>query len=464
MLDSRETAPAHASRDMYLDPESRAASYSLKGANAAAIPGTPAALAWLAKNMGRLPLSDSLAPAIRLAREGYAVDARYIGMAERHREVLEANAEAAAVFLYRGQPPAPGFVLRQPDLAATLERIAEQGEKGFYEGPVAAEMVRAVKAAGGIWQAADLAGYTVKVREPVVFTYRAAKIASSALPSSGGLVLAIALGILEHLPYAESDAATRMHFVTEALRRAFHLRAQLMGDPDFVHVPVEQLLSRETTAALAADIRADRAIPSAEIESKGLPGQDGEHTTHLSIVDADGNRVAATLTINTFFGSGFVAGGTGVLLNNEMDDFAIGPGMPNIYGLTGGEANAIAPGKRPLSSMSPTFVEDGRGVLILGSPGGSRIISQVLLATLEHVHGETPDAARLVSLPRYHAQYVPDRIEVEEDGFEPAVLESLRNKGHEVVELPRRWGNMQLVWVDRTTGLAVAVSDPRGNR
>lgn len=455
MIDGRETAPGQATRDMYLDATGTPVpGASLRGPRAAAIPGAPAALAQLAR-YGRLPLPVTLAPAIRHAREGFPVDPRYARMAKDFGNRLDAR--AAAVFLDGGKPPQPGFRLKQPKLAQTLERLAKQGSAGFYRGPAAAEMVRAVRAGGGIWQTRDLAAYRAKQRDPVRIFYGRARITAAALPSSGGVVLAQALNMLR---LQEVGAAPDPHRVIESLRRAYRDRACLLGDPDFVHVPVSRLTSLRHAAEQAAGIDTERATPSA-----ALPGCQaapvGPSTTHFSVVDAEGNRVAATLSINTPFGSGFLAGDTGVLLNNEMDDFAIAPGVPNAYGLVGSEANAIAPGKRPLSSMTPAFVEDGRGVLALGTPGGSRIISMVLLAALDHLHGPAPDPRRSVSAARYHHQYLPDVVEVEPEGFDPQWIRALQDKGHKVQPARRAWGNMQAVFAGRD-GRTLAANDPRG--
>jgi len=368
---------------------------------------------------------------------------------------------AATIFLDAGRLPAAGFVLRQPQLAATLKRIAKSGAPGFYRGPVATEMLRAVRAGGGIWEARDLAAYRALERDPVRVFYGGARITTAALPSSGGVVLAEALNMLQLQDLGPVASPETAHRVIEALRRAYRDRACLLGDPGFVHVPVSRLTSLRHAAEQAADLDPGRATPSA-----ALPGcaaaPAGPSTTHFSIVDREGNRVAATLSINTPFGSGFVAGGSGVLLNNEMDDFSVAPGVPNAYGLVGSEANAIAPGKRPLSSMTPTFVEDGRGVLVLGTPGGSRIISMVLLAVLDHVYGPAPDPLRSVSAPRYHQQYLPDVVEIEPEGHGAQWGVVLEAKGHRLKPAPRPWGNMQAVYLDKATGQAVAASDPRG--
>lgn len=461
-VDARETAPAAATRDRYLDGRGEPLpGATTVGPRAAAIPGLPAALAHLARRYGRLPLRTTLAPAIALAESGFPVDERYRSMARVRFACLHGQQEAARQFLNEGAVPETGTLLRQPALGATLRALAARGEAGFYRGGIARELVRAVRRGGGYWTLADLAGYRVRERAPLVFHYRGMRIVTSPPPSAGGVALAQSLAMLSRYDLQGAPPARRMHWVVEALRRAFHDRARHLGDPDFVAMPLARLLSPDYAARRAADIEDERATPS-EALGNAPPVGDGPHTTHLSIVDAEGNRVAATLTINTPFGACFVAGGTGVLLNNEMDDFSLGPRVANTYGLTGGAANLLAPGRRPVSSMSPTFVEDARGVLVLGTPGGSRIVSMVLLAILDYAAQPVPDPLAIVSAPRYHHQYSPDRVEVEPDAFPREVLDELELKGHLVHVAERRWGNMQIVWVDRRTGEARAASDPRG--
>lgn len=458
-VDARETAPAKASPAFYLDGEGKPkARLSLEGATAAAIPGTPAALDWVAANYGRLPLDRSLAPAIRIAEEGFPADARYVAATAQREAALQADPGSARAFLEGGKAVTANHLVRQPQLAATLRRLAREGRKGFYEGEVARALVGAVQAAGGLWDLADLKNYKVIEREPMRFTYRNARITTAPLPSSGGLVLAQALFILEPLPLGSMSPVDRSHHVVEALRRGYQDRARYMGDPAFVKVPAK-LASREYALKRGEGIRPDHATPSAELAA--LPANEGEDTTHFSIVDADGNRVAATLSVNGTFGSAFVPADTGVLLNNHMDDFALAPGAANLYGLQGNEANAVAPGKRPLSSMTPTFVEDERGVLVLGTPGGSRIISMVLLGILDYMYQPEPDVARMTAQPRYHHQFLPDRIQHEPEGFDEGWIAALKAKGHTVEAGKRKWGNMQAVHVDKAGRIRIA-NDPRG--
>ncbi len=455
LLDGRETAPRAAHKDMYLDAQGNVVpNLSLNGPLSAAIPGTPAALVHLAKKYGRLPLARSLAPALRLARDGFATNEAY----RRAAELRAAALTGAPGLLDQGQAPAPGFVLRQPDLADVLASIAKHGAAGFYRGDVARKLVDGVRNAGGIWTLDDLAGYKIIERPPLHGDYHGMRITSAPPPSSGGVALVTMLNILSGYPLATLEAPTQKHLVIEAMRRAYRDRAEYLGDPAFVSVPVKQLLHPFYAAGLRAAIRLDRATPSSALPME-VPVNQGTDTTHFSILDRDGNRVAATLTVNYAFGSGFIPPGTGVLLNDEMDDFSAKPGAPNAYGLVGAQANAIAPGKRPLSSMTPSFLENARGVAILGTPGGSRIISMVLLAALEFARGGNADD--MVALPRLHHQFVPDQVFYEADALSAEQLLALEKLGHRLEQAAERYGDMQAIVWDRHTGVSVA-SDPRG--
>ncbi|MCF7993052.1 MAG: gamma-glutamyltransferase [Thiohalocapsa sp.] len=456
MIDGRERAPLAAHRDLYLDADGELVpGLSLNGPLAAGIPGEPAALAHIAEHYGRLPLSRTLAPAIALARDGFSVDPVYRRMAEWRRDVLRASPAAAAQFLVDGEVPAQGTTIRQPDLASTLERLASQGRDGFYTGELARRLVDGVRDAGGIWSMQDLARYRVVERAPVVGTYRGWQVVGAAPPSSGGVALSQMLNILSEFDLAGADRVARVHLTVEAMRRAYRDRARFLGDPDYVDVPVERLTHPFYAAGLARGIDARRATPSPPARADA----EGPHTTHFSILDSEGNRVAATLSINYPFGAGFVPPGTGVLLNDEMDDFSARPGVPNAYGLIGGEANAIAPGKRMLSSMSPTFLESDAGVVILGTPGGSRIISMVLHGILQAVEGGTP--TDWVASPRWHHQFLPDVIQYEPDALSDSERKALEAKGHRLDET-RTYGNMQAVFWNRSAGTVSAASDPRG--
>jgi gamma-glutamyltranspeptidase / glutathione hydrolase len=461
MLDAREKAPGAASRDMYLDKAGNAIdNASIAGALAAGIPGEPAAFEYLARKYGKLPLKQSLQPAIRLARDGFPLYARLQGGIRYKQKVLAHSPDAAKAFLSAdGGVPEVGAIIKQPDLANTLQAIANEGAKGFYAGRVAADLVAGVKADGGIWTLEDLAAYRVIERKPLVGEYHGARIVSASPPSSGGIAVIDALNILSGFDLHQYDSATRKHLVIEAMRRAYRDRAIYLGDPDFIKMPLAQLSSQDYAAGQRSSIRTDKAMPS-----NMLPGIESEpvgmQTTHFSVLDAEGNRVAATISVNLFFGTGYMPPKTGVLLNNTMDDFSTKPGRPNEFGLVGATANAIAPNKRSLSSMSPTFVETPQGVMIVGSPGGSFIISMVLLGTLNYLDGM--NAADIVKYPHYHHQYLPDEVDYESGALSDAEIKQLQAMGHTLKVSGRQWGNMQVITWDFATGKVEAASDPRG--
>ena len=461
MLDGRETAPAAARPELYQDADGNPAPESSRiGGKAAAIPGMPAALLHLAENYGRLPVAHSLAPAIRYARSGFTVTARYRRLTRYRLPVLRADPYSAAIFLAQNEVPPAGHLIIQEELAATLERLGAQGRAAFYSGVTARHLVQAVRQAGGVWELRDLATYSVVEREPVVFQYHGIRVVSAAPPSSGGVVLGEALNILERFSLPKNSPA-RTHLVVEALRRAYRDRAQRLGDPDFTAIPVAQLLSKSYGARQAQDISLDRATASSALPGPQVfPAPESEDTTHFCVLDEEGNRVAATLSINLPFGAGLLVPGTGVLLNDEMDDFAFGAGIPNAYGLVGGQANIVAGGKRPLSSMSPTFLETPRRVALLGTPGGSRIISMVLLAVLDFAEGAGPRS--WVALPRYHHQYLPDQLQFEQGALSAEAQEALRAMGHTLDEKDRRYGNMQAILWDLRHDRVEAASDLRG--
>ncbi len=463
MIDARETAPAGVKREHYFD----AAGNPLRGATlyggtASGIPGTPAGLVHLAQRYGTLPLADTLAPAIRMARDGFVVDGRYARIAKIREAVLRKLPDAARIFLADGQALTAGYVLKQAELAHTLSLLASEGVPGFYAGPVARALVDSVNGAGGAWQLSDLQRYRVVEREPMRVTYRGAIITTASLPSAGGIALMQAFGMLEHLKLTGVSDGESAHRVAEVLRRVFRDRMQL-GDPDQVPVPVAALVDKNYIKQIATSISSKAATASDKLDAPLAEKAESYNTTHFSVIDSAGNRVAATLTVNLIFGSGLVAHGTGVLLNNEMDDFTLRPDLPNSYRLRGSAANAIAPDKRPLSSMTPTFVEDERGVLILGAPGGSRIISMVLLSVLEHLRTPEINLQRIVTMPRYHHQFWPDHIEVEPEGFSAEWHATLQGKGHRIQQVNRKWGNMQAVFKSAKTGVAQSASDPRGS-
>jgi gamma-glutamyltranspeptidase / glutathione hydrolase len=461
MLDAREKAPAAASRDMYLDKAGNPIpNASTDGSLAAGIPGEPAAFEYLARKYGKLPLKASLEPAIRLARNGFPLYARLQGGVRFKRDRMAASPDAAKVFLTAdGAVPELGFIIKQPDLANTLEAIANEGAKGFYGGRVAQELVDGVRATGGIWTLADLASYKVIERKPLVGDYHGARIVSASPPSSGGVAVVDALNILSGFDLHAVDSGTRKHLVIESMRRAYRDRALYLGDPDFVSMPLAQLINPDYAAGQRSSIRADKAMPSDMLP--GIESQPvGMQTTHFSVLDSEGNRVGGTISLNLFFGIGYIPPKTGVLLNNTMDDFSIKPGTPNAFGLVGNAANAIAPNKRSLSSMAPTFVETKKGLMILGTPGGSYIISMVLLGTLDYMDGKS--AADIVADGRYHHQYLPDVVDYEKGALSEREIGQLKAMGHTLKEGNRLWGNMEVITWDYASGKVEAASDPRG--
>ena len=461
MIDGRETAPALAHERMYRDAQDNVIrDASMKGPLAAGIPGMPAGLVHLAEHYGRLPLRASLAPAIRYAEQGFKVTSRYHRLAEYMTDTLNQYPAAAGIFLQNGKPPRIGYQVRQEDLARTIEAIAEKGMDGFYRGPIAQRMVREARKHGGIWSLEDLSAYRIVEREPIVVSYRDVRIVSAPPPSSGGIVMAQALRMLEQFDLDEMSNVQRKHHIIEAMRHAFRDRAVFLGDPDFVDVPVARLLDESYLEGLALTIDAANATPSDILGNGPAPLQAGTQTTHFSILDKEGNRVAGTLSVNTLFGACFVAEGTGVLFNNEMDDFSVKRLTPNAYGLIGDEANAIAPGKRPLSSMTPTFLETPGRIGIVGTPGGSRIISMVLLAALDFTDGGLPQS--WVSLRRFHHQYQPDQVQFELHGLTEFEQQRLAGLGHELREISRRYGNMQAILWDQAENRVYSASDPRG--
>ena len=459
MVDAREQAPAAAHKDMYLDAEGNVnRDLAVNGPLAAGIPGEVAGLEHLARNYGRLPLATSLQPAIRIAREGFPVDKKFNAIVGWRIDSIKRWPAATEAYLVDGEAPPIGHIIKLPDLAWVLENVAERGAEGFYSGPVAERLVKGVREAGGIWTMEDLAAYVVKERDPIRTMYGDYELVTAPPPSSGGVAIAEILNILEPYPINELEPVLRTHLVVEAMRRAYRDRAIYLGDPDFAEVPVAMLTSQYYADGLRASIRPDRATPSSM-----LPGNDqipeGTDTTHFSIIDADGNMVAATLTVNLGFGSTFMPPGTGLVVNNEMDDFSAKEGEPNAFGLIGFTANEIQPYKRPLSSMTPTFMIGKDKRAVTGTPGGSRIITMVLLGILDFMQGNEPES--WVSLPRFHHQYVPDKISAESGTFTPGQVEGLKAMGHEVEVRDSTWGNMHGAMWDLETGKVTAGSDPR---
>lgn len=457
-LDYRETAPARASRDMYLDAQGRLTDRSLTGHLAAGVPGSVAGLAEAHRRYGRLPWAAVIAPAIRLARDGFVVDEFRSRSLSASADRLARFPASRAQFLPGGKAPEAGATFRQPDLAATLQLLADSGPGPFYRGRIADLIVREMERGGGIISRADLEAYQPIWREPIVIHYRGYTIYSMPPSSSGGVTLAEILNILEgYDPLPEFGTADYVHLLAEAMRRAFVDRNRYLGDPAFVTMPLDRLLSKEYAAKLRAEIDPRHATPTPAFVSSG---PEGSNTTHYSVVDAAGNAASVTTTLNSSYGSAVTVTGAGFLLNNEMDDFAAAPGRPNQYGLVQGEANAIQPGKRMLSAMTPTIVVDpqGRLRLVLGSPGGPTIITsvaQVILNVLDH-HMALSDAVAAV---RVHHQAWPDRLYYERAGLLPETLAALRALGHVLEERSGYSGDIAAI--ERRGSAWIGVPDPR---
>ncbi len=460
-IDSRETAPGKSSRDMYLNSKGEPISkLSLVGPLAAAIPGEPAAMAYIAKHYGKLPLSKSLAPAIELAEKGFSVDFQFTYFTTMNDRLAELNRfpSTAKIFLKNGRPYQPGDKLVQPDLANTLKTFADKGHNGFYRGAVAKQMVKAVQSLGGIWTEDDLANYKVKIRDPLVGAYHNMLIVTAPPPSAGGVGLITMLNVLAGYPLSDLTRIQWIHYLTEAMRLAYWQRDQYLADPDFVDIPLAYLVSNENAIKLRQLIHSDRATKSVTLDKVPHAAKAG-NTTHFSILDKQGNRVAATLTVNYIFGSCVVAEGTGVLLNDEMNDFGIKPGIENVFGLVGSLANEIQPGKRPLSSMAPTFLLMPGRLAIYGTPGGSRIPTMQLLAALSFYDGK--GAISMVSKMRFHHQYLPDFLQFEPETLTNKEQDALRKMGYDLKALNQYYGDMQAITWDQTSNFITAASDPR---
>jgi gamma-glutamyltranspeptidase / glutathione hydrolase len=460
-FDFRERAPASATEGMYLKPDGTLDDDKVRfGASSAGVPGSPAGLALALQRFGTKPLRELAAPAIALARHGFPVDQFLAEALVDERKGLERFASTRAIFFRDGRPLEQGELLLQPDLAATLERYAENGPDGFYKGVTAERVAAHMKKHGGFVTEKDLADYRAVERKPLSGTYRGHEVLSMPPPSSGGVALLQMLNLLE--PYdlrALGHGSSRyVHLLTEAMRRAYADRSKWLGDPDHYPVPVEGLVSKEYAASLRQGMRMDAR---SEVAPGVPPGaKESDDTTHFSVVDAMGNAVACTTTINATFGSGDVVEGCGFLLNDEMDDFAARPGTPNMFGLVGGKANAIAPGKRMLSSMTPTIVvKDGQTRLVLGAPGGGRIITGVL-QTLLNVVDHKMSLESAVRAPRIHHQWTPDVIAWEELALSNDVREALAELGHKFEPRPRGIGRVQSIAV-LPDGERVGICDHR---
>ena len=464
-IDGREKAPLASTADMYRGADGKVdAMASITGAKAAAIPFQAALLEHTAQSYGSRSFATLLAPAIKAAREGFVVDWRLAKEIASHAARM--NAPMQAVFAPGGMPLLEGALLKQPDLAATLERLAAKGAAEFRSGETARLLLAGVAAGGGIWKPEDLLRIKVTEREPLVGYYRSNRIITAPPPSAGGAAILESLTLLEAKGFTTLGTVEGKHQVIEALRRAYRDRNAYFGDPDFVQVPLYRLLSRSYLLTLAATI-GDKATPSKDLPapSAGSEGgqatsvREGAHTTHFSVMDAAGNRVAGTQTLNIFFGAAYMPAGTGIVLNDEMDDFSAGVDVSNAYGLAGSRANAIAPGKRPLSSMSPTFVEGPRGVLVTGTPGGSRIPSMVLLSVLRFVEGAT--APEIAATRRIHHQWLPDVLNFEPDALTADEQAALAGLGHVLKAAKEPYGNLQVIVREAASGATTVGPDPR---
>ena len=461
-VDAREKAPSMADRDMYLDENGDVLrTASLNGPLASGIPGLPAALHHVANNHGSMPLYKLLEPAIRLARDGFPAYERLITALNVAKKSRTLSPKFKAVFMPNDQLPEVGQLIKQPELAKTLEIIASNGHDGFYSSSFTQKMIDEARQDGSIWLADDFKNYSVVEREPIKVNFLGAQLTTAPPPSSGGTTIATILNIISEFDFIEMDISTRTHLVVESMRRAYRDRAFFLGDPDFVDVPIKKLTSKEHASILAQSIDMNAATPIHEDDQldEKYAWNEGSHTTHFSILDMDGNRAAVTQTINTWFGSGYMLPSSGLILNNEMDDFSAKPFAPNRYGLVHGEQNSIQPNKRMLSSMTPTFIESEKGLAILGTPGGARIITMVLLSILDYFEGGT--AETMTATKRFHHQFLPDVIRYEKDAFTEETITILESKGHTLQEISS-YGNMQVVTWEKGSGDVSSSSDPRG--
>ena len=471
-LDFREKAPAAASRDMYLDKQGNVTEQSQFGYRAAGVPGTVAGLVEAERRWGKLGLAKAMEPAIRLARDGVVITQNEADM--MHDSALARDPESRRIFQRGGKLYEQGEILKQPELAATLERISHNPDE-FYRGPLATQIVTAIQQGGGLISAADLADYKVVERVPVHGTYRGYDVYSAPPPSSGGIALIETLNILEgfDLHAAKRNSALHLHLVAEAYRRAFFDRSVFLGDPDFVEIPVAQLTAKKYAAEWRSSIDPAMASESAKLQRPSMEqldesaamhapyiGPEKTDTTHYSVVDEAGDAVAVTTTLNDSFGSRATLPGLGFLLNDEMDDFAAKLGTPNSFGLIQGEANAVGPGRRPLSTMTPTMVaKDGRLLLVLGSPGGPTIVTTVANVLINAVDfGE--DIQRAVNAPRFHHQWMPDELRVEGWQLSPDTIELLEKMGHKI-KRTNSWGDGECIALDWKSGERLGASDAR---
>ena len=459
-IDFREIAPAKASRDMYLDNQGNVIDgKSLFTHDASGVPGTVAGMEYALKKWGTMPLSKVLEPAIKLADKGFIVSDVLAQTLKEEKSTLGKWSSSKAIFFKNGEPLKSGDLLVQKDLAKSLRLIAKQGAKAFYQGEIATKIAKEMQSQGGTMTLEDLKAYKVVERQPIIGDYRGYKVVTMPPPSSGGVHLIEILNMLEHYPIKEDgvNSAKNIHHMAESMKLAYADRSEYLGDPDFVKIPVTGLTSKAYANERVKTIDDNKARLSSNIKPGKPQPYESDQTTHFSVMDKAGNAVAVTYTLNLNFGSGIVAAGTGILLNNEMDDFSVKPGVPNAFGLVGGTANAIEAKKRPLSSMTPTIVmKNNKPWLVTGSPGGARIITTVLQSVVNTIDHEMNPAEAIIT-PRVHHQWLPDELRVEE-GISPDTIKLLQDKGHKVVT-KAPMGRIQIIQAD-DSGF-YGYSDPR---
>jgi len=452
MIDARESSPKLAAHGEVYAKQS-----SINGPQAAGVPGLIAGVGLLNQKYGRIPLQNSVAPAIKLAQQGFSITPHLQGMIQWRQNVL--NHAAQDIFLHDGKVPKIGSILRQKKLAQTLSRFAQYGAEDFYRGQTAKLLVKDMQHDGGLIRSDDLAAYRAIEREPIQFDYQGAHFISAALPSSGGITMAETFGILKEDHFNTLSPVDRIHLFVEAMKRAYKDRNEHLGDQDFVTIP--DLLQAKRLQTIRDSIDMHKATASSDLQGFSEPIGASVDTTHFSIIDSDGNMVSATLSINYGMGSGYVSPNTGILMNDEMDDFATQAGKPNAYGLVQGKANAVAPHKRMLSSMSPTFITDKNRTFIVGTPGGSRIISMVMLAAQGFILNEK-DPQDWVNTPRFHHQFLPDVIQYEAGAFSPEIIQELKKRGHKLKLMQRQYGNMQAILWNHQSNQLIGIRDQRG--
>lgn len=464
IIDYRERAPLAASRDMYLDKSGNIIEdASTVGYRAVGVPGTVAGLALALKRHGKLSWQQVVEPARRLAAEGFIVNQHTARSIEGSKELLGKFTESRKIFLRGGNLYEEGERFLQPELAATLARLKAIGPREFYEGKTANLIARDMQINGGLITARDLKEYEPTIRKPLKGTYRGYEILTMPPPSSGGTALLEMLNVLEHYNLKElsHNSSDSVHLIVETQRRAFADRAEFLGDADFVKVPVEGLISKKYAADLVKTIDPEKATPSADIKAGKPAGYESADTTHFTVIDREGNVVSNTYTLNNSYGSGATARGTGILLNNEMDDFTSKPGVPNAYGLLQSENNAIAPRKRPLSAMTPTIVlKEGKVYFAVGSPGGPTIINTVLQVIINVIDYEM-DIQQAIDAPRFHHQWMPDQIRWEPYGLNKDTRAALEKRGHLFAEKPVNMGDAEGIMIEPKTGIRLGASDPR---